>query len=140
MTLIIFKTGQPIEITQHNSEQGAKNAIEKAVGSEIFSKMIITRNMSCEIYTFCNTTCVLSETNMAEYKITVPDGILSVTECTDPDYSGVDIEYIADNETDELMTRPRVLIEKPIETRRLAAMIWADKDNEDYTHKIMFDN
>lgn len=69
----------------------------------------------------------------------VPGGKLNTTIVGDDVYPGMDIEYIPDDETeDDPLTRPRVLIEKPVETNKLRALIWADKDSEDYSHEIEF--
>lgn len=57
---------------------------------------------------------------------------------TDSDYPGIDIEYVSDDDTGEFLSRPRVLFEKPNDTGELRALIWADKNNEDYTDEVSF--
>ncbi len=64
-------------------------------------------------------------------------GYLKATVCPDPDYPGIDVEYIADNDKGEELSRPRVLIEYPIDGD-LRALIWNDPTDEDYTKEIVF--
>lgn len=72
----------------------------------------------------------------------VPDGRLDTAIVLDPEYPGLDIEYIPDNALDYPCdtTLPRILIEKPIATKELAAVVWTDCDREDYSCKITFNN
>ncbi len=70
------------------------------------------------------------------------DGSLRAELCTDPDYPGIDIEYIAHDDTGE-STRPRVLIEQPINPNtnnqdELRVLIWSDPKSEDYTNEVVF--
>lgn len=74
---------------------------------------------------------------MDEIKVRVPGGYLIANEAQDPDYPGIDVEFVSDENNDDL-SRPRVLFEKPVDDK-LRVLIWSDKDNEDYTHEITFD-
>lgn len=80
------------------------------------------------------------------YKIPLGNGVLCIEATNDPLYPGVDIEFVPNNESsDELVTRPRILIEAPLdpdtnEYENLRALVWGRADSEDYTDKITFDN
>ena len=65
-------------------------------------------------------------------------GYLAIDKSRDPDYSGVDIEFVPDNEKELLYTRPRVVIEKP-KGEKLRCLIWNNKSSEDYSDKIIFE-
>lgn len=73
-----------------------------------------------------------------EIKVRTKGGYLWAMESGDIDYPGIDIEFIADNDNEENLSRPRVLFEYP-EDGKLRVLIWDDKDNEDYTREIVFD-
>ena len=74
---------------------------------------------------------------MKNLKVRVTGGYLIATESGDTDYPGICVEFIADNERDDALSRPSVLIEKPIDGE-LRALIWADEEQEDYTREIRF--
>ncbi len=80
------------------------------------------------------------------YRVALGNGVLQIKATNDPLYPGVDIEFVPNNESsDELVTRPRILIEAPLdpdtnEYENLRALIWGRADSEDYTDKITFDN
>lgn len=74
---------------------------------------------------------------MKNLKVRVDGGYLIATESGDTDYPGICIEFIADNERDDALSRPSVLIEKPVGDE-LRVLIWADEDVEDYTTEIKF--
>lgn len=75
-----------------------------------------------------------------QLKIRLLNGTLVATLASDPDYPGIDIEYIDDHDLDEALSRPRVLIEAP-ETddagQELRCLIWNDPFSEDYSEKIL---
>lgn len=76
--------------------------------------------------------------NPNKIEIKVKDGCLIATASTDPNYPGIDVEYIP-NEVDEAsISEPRILLEKPTDSNELRALIWNDSQNEDYTDKIVF--
>lgn len=68
----------------------------------------------------------------------VKGGELIATKSCDPDYPGIDIEFIQDNDNGSDLSRPRVLFELPNDGK-LRVLVWADKNSEDYTHEIEFD-
>lgn len=72
---------------------------------------------------------------MDKIKIRVKNGYLEAAISPDPNYPGIDIEYIPDDKTRERLSRPRVLVEYP-EDDTLRALIWNDPMNEDYTKEI----
>lgn len=69
-------------------------------------------------------------------KVKIKDGYLIATRSPDPDYPGIDIEYVTNDESQEL-SQPRVLIECPKETNILRCLIWDDPNNEDYSEEII---
>lgn len=78
---------------------------------------------------------------MDEIKIKVKNGYIRATPSPDPNYPGIDVEYIADNDTGENMSRPRVLVEYPQDddydaNATLRALIWNNPQSEDYTEEI----
>lgn len=75
---------------------------------------------------------------MEEIKVRVKDGYIRANASSDPDYPGIDVEFVSDNDVGETLSRPRVLFEKPVDDN-LRALIWDDADNEDYTKEIVFD-
>ena len=74
------------------------------------------------------------------YKLPIKDGYLDIRASQDPDYPGLDIEYIDNKEpNDSPHTRPRVLIECPKDTNTLRALVWGDADSEDYDTDVEFE-
>lgn len=76
--------------------------------------------------------------NIKEFKVKTKDGYFWATASGDVDYPGIDIEFIADNDNGDNLSRPRILFEYPTDGK-LRVLIWDDKDNEDYTREIEFD-
>lgn len=74
---------------------------------------------------------------MEEIKIRVEGGYIRANTSADPDYPGIDIEFVADKVDENSLSRPRVLFEYP-EHGKLRLLIWSDKNNEDYTQEIIF--
>lgn len=79
------------------------------------------------------------------YCMPLPGGHLDIRVHPDPLYPGLDIEFISDNEPENKLSRPRVLIEKPKDEDsglydKLRAVIWANRDQEDYTDAIELDS
>lgn len=76
-------------------------------------------------------------------ELKVEGGLLRVVVVDDPEYPGVDIGFIPDNEDEnddeKIITYPRILLEKP-KGEKLRALIWDDKDSEDYSKKIEFED
>ena len=75
---------------------------------------------------------------MEEIKVRVKGGYIRANASSDPDYPGIDVEFVSDNDVGETLSSPRVLFEKPVDDN-LRALIWDDADNEDYTKEIVFD-
>lgn len=71
-------------------------------------------------------------------KVKVEGGYLYATISGDIDYPGICVEFVADNDNGEDLSRPTVLMEKPA-GEELRALVWDDKDDEDYTTEIIFD-
>ena len=74
---------------------------------------------------------------MKALKVRVEGGWLIANDSYDPEYPGIDVEFVADNDKGLNMSRPRVLFEKPL-GGELRALVWEDKNNEDYTTEIEF--
>ncbi len=68
--------------------------------------------------------------------VKVDGGYLRAETSCDPDYPGIDIEFISDDEDREALSRPRVLVEKPVDNGNLRALIWNNPNSEDYTEEI----
>lgn len=71
--------------------------------------------------------------------VKIQGGHLVATESQDPDYPGIDVEFVSDSDNGEYAARPRILFEKPVEDGELRALVWSDKNSEDYTNKIIFE-
>lgn len=70
--------------------------------------------------------------------VKVEGGYLYATISGDVEYPGICVEFVADDDIGESASRPTVLIEKPVGDE-LRALVWDDKDDEDYTTEIIFD-
>lgn len=74
------------------------------------------------------------------YTVPIKDGHLDISVSQDPDYPGVDVEYISDKEEkisdDGLYIRPRILVEN--NENVLRAVVWGDYQSEDYSDEIGF--
>lgn len=70
--------------------------------------------------------------------VKVEGGYLYATISGDTNYPGICVEFVADDDHGECLSRPTVLMEKPIDDK-LRALVWDDKDDEDYTTEIIFD-
>ena len=74
---------------------------------------------------------------METMRVKVDGGYIIATVAYDINYPGIDIEFVADNDKGEHMSRPRVLFEKPVDGE-LRVLIWEDPNDEDYTKEIIF--
>lgn len=82
-----------------------------------------------------------AEDTVGAMEVNVPGGVLRATKSSDPEYPGIDIEFIAtaeDRSCGKFLSRPRVLMEYEIEDDELRAVIWADEKSEDYSEDIEF--
>ena len=70
-------------------------------------------------------------------RVKVEGGYLYATISGDVDYPGICVEFVADKDRGEKLSRPTVLMEKPV-GEELRALIWNDVDDEDYTKEIVF--
>lgn len=71
--------------------------------------------------------------------VKIQGGHLVATKSQDSDYPGIDVEFVPDSDNGEYASRPRVLFEKPVEDGELRALVWDDKNSEDYTNEIIFE-
>lgn len=76
------------------------------------------------------------------YGIRMSRGILRINVSKDNFFPGLDIEFISDEENQNKMSRPRILIEAPIneyngDQEDLRALIWNNQDSEDYSEEII---
>ena len=86
--------------------------------------------------------CISNYNGVSALEIAVPGGFLRAIKSTDPEYPGIDVEFIASVENKhygEFLSRPRVLTEYSIEDNELRTLIWADKTSEDYSEDISFE-
>lgn len=75
------------------------------------------------------------------YKLPIKNGYLDIRVASDPDYPGLDVEYIDDNEKSmPPHTRPRVLIECPKHTNKLRTLVWGNPKSEDYSEEVEFED
>ncbi len=74
---------------------------------------------------------------MESLKVKVEGGYLYATISGDVNYPGICVEFVADDESDDVLSRPTVLIEKPVDDD-LRVLVWEDEDDEDYTTEIKF--
>ena len=71
--------------------------------------------------------------------VEVEGGYFRAEPSLDPDYPGIDVEFISHDEPEDILSHPRVLFERPAETKELRALIWSDPKKEDYVSKLTFD-
>ncbi len=80
---------------------------------------------------------------MDKIRTRVKGGWLVATVSPDPNYPGIDVEFVSDNDRGEFPSRPRVLVERPEvegeEPGPLRALIWGNRNCEDYTDEIEFE-
>ena len=72
-----------------------------------------------------------------EVVVKIEGGILRAIPSMDPNYPGITVEFIADDDTGQELSRPTVMFEKP-EDDALRVIVWGDKNDEDYTDEITF--
>ncbi len=73
------------------------------------------------------------------YILPIKEGYLDLIVSADPEYPGIDIEYVSDKKSkpeNGIYTRPRMLIEN--NENVLRAVVWGDPHREDYTAAINF--
>lgn len=87
-------------------------------------------------------TVVIPDAGSISLDSLVPNGRLHADVSVDCNYPGIDVEYIPDDDAEypDETTRPRVLIEKPVDTKQLTAMLWSDPTSEDYSYKQIFES
>ncbi len=69
--------------------------------------------------------------------VEVEGGYIVATVSPDPEYPGIDVEFVACNDKGETASRPRVLFEKP-NKENLRVLVWGNANSEDYTDEIEF--
>lgn len=75
---------------------------------------------------------------MQKIEVEVEGGRLVATANADPNYPGIDVEFIPSNDNgEEGVSNPRLLMEKPMGDE-LRALIWGNKNVEDFTAKVKF--
>lgn len=101
----------------------------------------IDHHATCRTISFKDAFYVIRDGGQIEFEIRLPVGFIDGNTSDDPEYPGIDLEYVPSFETEENpTTRPRVMMEMPMETRELSAMIWSNPNSEDYSEKITFEN
>ena len=57
----------------------------------------------------------------------------------DPDYPGIDVDFIAENKSEHALSYPRILFEYPVDGE-LRALVWNNPNSEDYAEEILMAN
>ena len=70
-------------------------------------------------------------------EIKTKHGKLIATEAGDPDYPGIWLEYVDNEDNGQNLSRPQVLMEQEAETGNIRLLIWEDPNKEDYTREII---
>lgn len=68
----------------------------------------------------------------------VEGGRLKAWISMDPNYPGISIEFLPDNPSNESVSFPMVLMEKPVAENVLHALLWTEPELDDYTEEIIF--
>jgi hypothetical protein len=71
-------------------------------------------------------------------RVKVEGGYLYATVSGDIDYPGICVEFVAYDDIGEDLSRPTVLMEKPVDGE-LRALVWEDPTDEDYTMEVLFE-
>jgi hypothetical protein len=75
---------------------------------------------------------------MEEIRVKIKGGYIRAVPSGDPDYPGIWVEIIKDDEPEEVVSRPQVLVEQAFGDT-LRALVWNDSTQEDYTDEIIFE-
>ena len=77
---------------------------------------------------------------MTEIKVNVIGGYLRAFPSEDPDYPGIWVEFVRDDEPETTVSRPQILFEQPQYYNKDDArvLIWDNPDDEDFTKEINF--
>lgn len=67
------------------------------------------------------------------------DGKLIADVSTDPDYPGIDVEFVSNKDNGTELSRPRVLVEEASEGGSIRALIWNNPKSEDFELEYMLD-
>ena len=70
-------------------------------------------------------------------EIKTKHGKLIATEAGDPDYPGIWLEYVDNEDNGQNLSRPQVLMEQEAETGNIRLLIWDDPKNECHTREII---
>lgn len=73
-----------------------------------------------------------------EIDVLVEGGYIRATAAQDENYPGIDVEFVPNKPQEDALSFPRVLVEKPLESDNLRAVIWANPNDEDYSDEIKF--
>lgn len=117
--IAVLITAQIIRIIQDSTNLHKQSRLLEAQVSEV--KAVVNK-MHCD-------------DNVKGLNVAVRDGYLRATVSSDPDYPGIDVEYITHNDNGENPSRPRVLVEYPYDDD-LRVLVWDDTKDEDYKHEI----
>lgn len=75
---------------------------------------------------------------MQEIKIKVKGGYLRAIESGDPEYPGIWVEFVSNDDNGKNLSRPQALMEIDPNTNKPRLLVWDDPNNEDYTKEIEF--
>lgn len=79
----------------------------------------------------------ISKSNTIEMK--VDGGYFKVCKTQDPNYPGISVEFVSDDDYGQNLSRPAILFEKPVDGK-LRVLIWDNPESEDYSEEIIFGN
>lgn len=148
VTLLIYSDGKSIKTQTFADYSSAYAEMKKQYASAL--KDCPADNLSCIINR--NTAGInRKDTNMCWSikkvsmfsplnrigELALENGIITVDKSLDPDYPGLDIEYVPDNCDPNNLSNPRVLMEQP-ENKNLRVLVWADPKSEDYSDSFDF--
>lgn len=77
---------------------------------------------------------------METIEVKVNGGKLVATACADPNYPGIDVEFVPDVDDEEVVSYPRILVEKVSDPNnsRFRALVWGNPKSEDYSQEVNF--
>lgn len=71
--------------------------------------------------------------------VMTPHGAIEARVTNDPEYPGISLEYVDNDDKGKTASRPTVLMEQP-RGENVRALLWSNPNSEDYTDEIEFEN
>lgn len=75
-----------------------------------------------------------------EIRVPLRGGYIRAIPSDDPDYPGIWVEFIKDDEPQDIVQRNQILFEQPsyFPDGHTRVLVWEDTNDEDYTTEIQF--